>query len=421
MHPAWWTLLTMCVTLFALAAGQVAVPVLYKSIAEDNGWSRVSVAGAATVAGLCMGVGFMLAGLAIDRFGPRRVMPAFAILHLGGYLMVASSTQLWQLYLGMGVFASLGFSVGVAPMISITARWFERHRGLALGIIVSAAHVGFVVLSPTMSLLNSTIGWRWTMTFVAVFPFVVVLLAALVIRKSPADAGVEPYGARTPAMKAGAALQPRAEVRDEGIPLSQAMRRREMWVMAYLFLSINIGWGLVMLHLVSYATDKGLSLLTAAGVLSTVSVATIAGRLFTGVIADRVPPGQLLALTPSVIGAALISLAFISSVAGFYVFAAFLGFFIGGHNVVGPFTARLWFGEASLGAIMGALFLAGSFGGAIGGFLGGATFDWAGSYVPGFYAAAGLAFAASLAIMRARLTAESGRRPVHDQPTGSSE
>ena len=189
--------------------------------------------------------------------------------------------------------------------------------------------------------------------------------------------------------------------------------------MAYLFLSINIGWGLVMVHLVSYATDKGLSLLTAAGILSTVSVATIVGRLLTGAVADRVRPGQLLVLTPTAIGVSLISLGFVSGVAGFYVVAGFLGFFVGGHNVIGPFAVRIWFGEASLGAIMGALFLAGSFGGAMGGFLGGATFDWAGSYVPGFFIAAGIAFAASLAILKVRRTIQWGPSP--DQPISSSE
>jgi MFS family permease len=120
-----------------------------------------------------------------------------------------------------------------------------------------------------------------------------------------------------------------------------------------------------------------------------------------------------------VVGTSLVSLGFVSGVAGFYVFAAFLGFFVGGHNVVGPFTARIWFGEASLGAIMGALFLAGSIGGATGGFLGGATFDWAGSYVPGFFIAAGIAFAASLAILKVRRTIQWGPSP--DQPTSSSE
>jgi MFS family permease len=419
VHRAWWTLLVMCVMLFSLAAGQVAIPVLYKSIAADNGWSRVSVAGAASLAGITMGVGFVLAGMATDRFGPQRVIPVFAVLHLSGYLTIARSTELWHLYIGMGVLASLGFSVGVAPMIAISARWFEHHRGLALGIVVSAAHVGFVVLSPVTSLMNSSIGWRWTMVSVAIFPFVVMLLAALVLRRSPAEVGLSPFGAKPLEPEAGPTRWTPASLRGEGVPFTQAMRRRELWVMAYLFASINIGWGLVMLHLVSYATDKGLSLLTAAGALSTVSVATIAGRLLTGVLVDRIAPWKLLALTPAVVGTSLVSLGFVSGVAGFYVFAAFLGFFVGGHNVVGPFTARIWFGEASLGAIMGALFLAGSIGGATGGFLGGATFDWAGSYVPGFFIAAGIAFAASLAILKVRRTIQWGPSP--DQPTSSSE
>ena len=171
IHPAWWVLSLSVAALFALNGARASFAVLYQPLEEDAGWSRVSLAGAASLGQLVMGPSFIVAGVAVDRYGPRRVLPVFALLHLAGYLMAARATGVWQVYIGFGLLGGTAFGIGVGPLLAIVARWFHRYQGLALGIASSAGQVGVVVFSPAVTLLIDGIGWRWTFAFLALLPF----------------------------------------------------------------------------------------------------------------------------------------------------------------------------------------------------------------------------------------------------------
>ena len=68
-------LIIVSMALFTLGGARNAFGVLFKPITEDMGWTRTELAGAATLGSLAMGAGFFIAGIAMDRYGPRFVVP----------------------------------------------------------------------------------------------------------------------------------------------------------------------------------------------------------------------------------------------------------------------------------------------------------------------------------------------------------
>ena len=402
IHPAWRVVAALCLVVAPLTWGQIAMPVLLKQITADLGVSRESLAGAGAMGGITMGLSFLLAGYLIDRFGPRWVYPAFGLLNLAGFLLVATAHHLWQIYLGFGVFGSMAFAVGIGPAVSIVSRWFHTRRAIALSIVLASPYLGFIVFPLITTALEPAIGWRWTMACAAIVPMVTLMLATPMVHRSPRDAGMAPYGMDDQASSDAYLRRTRSEEQGS-LTLGQATKTLRFWVFAWIFISINFAMGLVMFHLFSYMTDKGISEHTAAAVISASSVASLVSRLGSGVLVDRVGPARVLRITPGLVACSMAALAFLTTAPGLFLFAIAYGTFVGANNVSLPLVVRSTFGEASLGAIIGAVLSAGTLGGASGVYLGGAIFEHTGSYVAAFYIAAGSAAAAMVGVLWLRL------------------
>ena len=389
--------------LFTLGGSRNAFAALYKPITEDTGWTRAAVAGAIAVWSVAAGMAFLAAGIAVDRYGPRKVVPIFALIHLVGYLVASRSTHLWQFYLGWGLLGGVGFGIGMAPLLSITARWFQRHRGLVLGIAASAPHAGAMLFSPVTALLIGGIGWRWTFLVLGVIPFVALIVAARFLYRSPQEVGLLPFGAGNLPAATSSPENPPAWGQAGGTTIRRELWRRDLWWLCLIYATFGIATGLVFAHLVNHGTDKGLSAVTAAGLLSVLSGLSIAGRLGVGVLADHVRLGRLLTFSvgPMAISVGLLSI--VSGSVGLYTLAAAFGLFLGGAVVLQSIVARAIFGERTLGTALGFALLSANVGSAVGALLGGAVFDWTDSYTPAFLIAAGATAVATAATLRLRV------------------
>jgi MFS family permease len=87
-------------------------------------------------AGLCRGR--LRGGVAFDWLEPRRLFSLAAVLLGLGFFLCSRITSLWQFYLYYGVIVGTGFTaLGFIPHVSLTARWFERRRGLATSLVLA--------------------------------------------------------------------------------------------------------------------------------------------------------------------------------------------------------------------------------------------------------------------------------------------
>ena len=136
----------------------------------------------------------------------------------------------------------------------------------------------------------------------------------------------------------------------------------------------------IIVHIVPHATDKGLSPLIAAQILSTIGIASIAGRLIIGVIADRFGGTLSLVFCYTALVASFAIIYLFEAKWILFVFAIFYGFSHGGFfTLIAAIVAEM-FGTKSHGAIFGVIQFSGAVGGMLGPLVAGLTFDITGNY-----------------------------------------
>lgn len=62
-------------------------------------------------------------------------------------------SQLWQLYLTQGVIVGVSYACCYLPCISVVSLWFDRRRGLAVGVTVSGSGLGGLAMAPILQVL----------------------------------------------------------------------------------------------------------------------------------------------------------------------------------------------------------------------------------------------------------------------------
>jgi len=108
------------------------------------------------------------------------------------------STNIIHFYLLSIVLGVTYLTSTVIPISMMITNWFQKKRGLAMSIAMTGIGLGGVVLSPlvTWILENDNLGWRVGYRVLALIMLVIALpISAFVMRKSPEDKGLKPYGA----------------------------------------------------------------------------------------------------------------------------------------------------------------------------------------------------------------------------------
>lgn len=99
-------------------------------------------------------------GVALDRYGARRVQTALALAACAGFLICAAAEG--PLMLGIGRFVNgLGIAAGLMAMLKANAQWFPKHRVAAMtgsGLFIGAMG-GLMATLPLQSILPFA-GWR---------------------------------------------------------------------------------------------------------------------------------------------------------------------------------------------------------------------------------------------------------------------
>ncbi|KAF9367058.1 hypothetical protein CPB97_006428, partial [Podila verticillata] len=80
---------------------------------------------------------------------------------------------LWQLYLSQGLLFGIGASLVYFAALSAPSHWFEKRRGLAMGIAASGSGLGGFFLAPLTQYLVDRVGIYWTLRVLAIYSLVV--------------------------------------------------------------------------------------------------------------------------------------------------------------------------------------------------------------------------------------------------------
>jgi MFS family permease len=395
LHYAWVVLAAVVLIMLAGSGLRAVFGVYIRPMEAEFGWDRRALSGAAALSLLLLGAVGPVVGWLADRWGPRRVLLLGALVLGAGTILSSQVRHLWEIYASAGVLMGTGAgALGLATAATIAARWFERHRGLVLGILGGGMSAGQLVVVPLAVWLTLTLGWRQSFLWLGVgLLLTVVPLALLLVRDDPAHKGVRAYGAGT---EVAAAITP-AERR---VPLGEAMQVPAFWLlMATFFVCGYTSNGLVLTHLVPHAAEHGFSEMQAAQALGVMGALNVVGTVASGWICDRFGRRGPLAVYYFVRGCSLLFLLYVWNVPSLHLFAAIFGLnYISTVPPTTTLTANI-FGRYSVGTLSGWIFFSHQVGAALGAAIGGLLFDLTGSYAWAFVSAAGLALvAAALAL-----------------------
>lgn len=377
----WVVVAAFLVIGIALYGVHFSFGVFFKSIESEFNLSRAATSAILSANMILAGVCSFFAGWALDRYGPRIVVLLMGLFTGLSLLLTSQTNSLWQLFMTYSLLLAMGTGpLYVVPM-SAVSRWFDKKRGLALGIASSGIGLGTLVMAPFATFLISNFDWRMAYFIIGLIAWLVVIPLSRVLRRDPYEIGALPDGGKA---------QSRDLKRDKGgsrsasLSLPQAFRTRSFWfiVVTWFLYASNIF--LVMTHLVPHATDIGFSALEAATILSLIGGAATVGRVLMGVVADRIGR-KVTAITCALLQAgAMVWLIWSGDLWMLYLFALVYGFAFGGMS---PAMAALigdTFGLGKLGAILGLLEVSFGIGAAIGPAIGGFIFDVSNSYFVAF-------------------------------------
>ena len=140
-------------------------------------------------------IGSLVIGHVADKVSGR-ILGSLTVIATSAVLVGMSFVgELWQVYV---LFAVSGcFAVASTRLLIslVTANWFTAKRGLAISIALSGSGFGGAILSPIVSSLIVSVGWRSTFLVLAAVCIVAALpITAYSFRTKPSEIGLKPLG-----------------------------------------------------------------------------------------------------------------------------------------------------------------------------------------------------------------------------------
>jgi predicted MFS family arabinose efflux permease len=371
-----WVVVAITITVSLATWGVRAAPaVLIKPLEAEFGWTRAEISSAIAIGLLMTAVGAPLGGTLVDRFGPRLILIGITLLTGISILTASQMTALWQMTLLWGVL--VGFATGISGVIgaSVAVRWFVQKRGLVQGILGAGGSGGQLIFLPLLAWLAITVGWRETTVILGVVVLVTLAPIIVLMRNSPEETGLLPYGATEPLPK-GEPARP-LEL------LKRASRVPEFWLLAGSFFVCGAtSNGIVLQHFQAHAVDHGIPTVQASSALAIMGAMNFVGVLLSGWLTDRHDPRKLLAFFYTFRGVSLFLLPSMTDLGlgGLTVFAIIFG--LDYISTVPPTIALCadLFGRRNVGAVYGWVFAAHQLGAAALAYLGGVMHDALGNY-----------------------------------------
>jgi len=403
-----WVIVAASTILLTMQAGIFySFGVFFKPVAADFGWSRAVTSGAHSVLMLSHGAFAAPMGWLADRFGPVKVM-VFCGFTMGlGLVLTSQVDELWQFYLTYGLVVGIGLSGGMPVTTGTIARWFVKHRGLALGIASAGVGLGTLIVLPMAERLIAAFAWSGAYFILGITSWIVMITCALFLRRDPEGMGYQAYGVQRPPTEANTdhSREISYVAPGTGISLRAAVRTRPLWLLFLTYFLFSFCLQMIMVHLVNYTTDLGITPLVAATLLSVVGIGSMFGRVAMGAASDRIGSSNALAICCLVLGISLLWLLFARELWMFYLFAIVFGFAYGGEIPQMAALVGQFFGLQSVAALVGVVLIGLSIGGALGSLIGGRIFDLTQSYQVAFTVAVVVSFATvilALMLRRAR-------------------
>ncbi|HUE81556.1 MAG TPA: MFS transporter [Pyrinomonadaceae bacterium] len=351
--------------------------VFFRPISEEFSWSRGQVALGFSLSLLVLSAALPVVGRLVDRYGARTIiLPAALLFGLGLTSFYFLSNSIWHFY-GIYIFLGIvGSGTAAVPYYKVISQWFDRRRGLALGLTMGGAGVGFFVM-PTLSFaLISTFGWRLAYVLIGVTVIVVTIpVVGLFLKERPQLMGLLPDGDQAPSKESGAVARAAP-----GLTAREAWRSPTFWVLCTALFIVSLSLNGCLIHIVPLLMDRGISAQSAALAASVLGGATLAGRIATGYLLDRFFATYVAVCFFSLAAVGVLMLWAGAANPFAFIAALLIGVGIGAEGDIMAYLVGRYFGLIAFGEIYAYVLAIYTLGAVVGPLLMGVGFDSTGSY-----------------------------------------
>ena len=341
----------------------------------EFGWSRMAISAAYSMGCFVSGTCAIIFGRICDKYGPREILIIGGIVFGAGFMLMSRLTSIWQLYFFYGFIVAMWPDSSSVLLLSTTARWFTKKRGMASGLVEIGSGLGIMLMPLIASYLISGYGWRYAYYMVGLVAIVCMVPLALVLRRDPSKKGLRPYGEQE--------VSP-GQLEERGFTLQEGLKKKQLWMVAVILFLIFYCSDTLLIHLVPYAMDSGISSINAASLISIIGGISIAGRVVIAGTGDRTGFRRALVITSVIM---LVSLLWLYQADGLWqlrLFVIVYGFALGGFSaLMAPLLAEL-FGTRALSSLFGIVIFFGTAGAGIGPIVAGRIYDVTNSYQSAF-------------------------------------
>ncbi|GAK09480.1 LOW QUALITY PROTEIN: transporter [Geomicrobium sp. JCM 19038] len=403
LHYGW---VILAITFFSIIAAGVTIAssgVLMTPFQRDFGWDRSAIA-------LAFGVSLFLYGIAgpfiaalLESVGLRRMMIGSMLTLLTGSILTLVMTELWHLIIIWGVIIGLGASLFLTVISPFVANyWFEKRRGLVVGILTASTATGQLILLPLLAVLISNYSWRIAMGLMIGICSVMLLLILLFMKNKPEDVGLRLMEQTTVVKRWVRVRNQSSQMRFEG----GQVKSRVFWLLSLSFFICGFSTnGLIGTHFISYCLSFGIPLVTATSILSFMGVFNLIGTTLSGWLSDRFDNRWLLFWYYSLRGVSLAILPFALMEGNVVLIALFTIFYGLDWIATVPPTINLTrerFGVKQTGIVYGWIFAFHQAGAASAAYGGGLIYSVFNSYTYAFFLSGVFCLLASLFVLMIR-------------------
>lgn len=197
-------------------------------------------------------------------YGVKVTLTCGILLETAGLLGASFSSQIWHLFLSLGVCFGWGVGLQYISTVGIIPQWFLKRRSLASGITAAGSGTGGLIYSLTSNALIQSIGIGWTYRVLAIVAFVVNTICMLLFRDRNKHVGARPAAVNV-----------------------HLFRHTIYWFfLGWCFLSI-IGFTVLLFSLDDYARSIGLTAHQGSVITAMLNLGQALGRPNVGLLSDK--------------------------------------------------------------------------------------------------------------------------------------
>jgi len=345
------------------------------------GWTKTQATLPYTIAIACFAIMMVPAGRLQDKFGPRIVATAGAILTGLGIFITsfASPEKLFPALIGFGVIAGTGIGLGYASAMPASVKWFPpEKKGLITGLVVSGFGLAPVYIAPLSKYLLAQYGINNSFMILGIaFTCFTIILTQFI--RNP----------QTPVRS----LKPATAQNSGKVDFTwrEMVRTPKFYILYIEYICVAIAGLMIIGHLAKIVAVQSDNAITIGFIfVAILAIFNAAGRIVAGIVSDYI--GRVMTLSLVCLCQAIIMFFFsqFSTVFAFLMGSAMVGFNYGACLALFPATTADYWGTKNLGLNYGIVFTAWGVGGVFGPILAGKIADMSGSYTMAYYISATL-------------------------------